>query len=104
MTKKEKIRLVKQIASMAERAYRRGFQHGGRAGLSEKDEYRFRFDFRSVEDSRNNFYSRSSRPPEWGQWRYVLKSGCSAVERLETEIPYNEAHDELLKLLRESKR
>jgi len=86
MTKQEKRRLVKEIAAIAEKAYRRGFQHGHYTAL-------------------HNSHERVPTDAEVYKWRFATHSKTNAVcppgtsgagrrddiyERLDMEL---ESHD-----------
>lgn len=100
LTKKKK--LAKQIASIAEMAYRRGFQHGSVSGASEEDASWFRYECRSQADQDKGMFTFSTYAPEEGR-RYAITGGArhTIFERLRMEIPNSETYAELLTLLRE---
>jgi len=96
MTKKQKMRLVKQIASAAERAYRRGFQHGVHSGASERDAYMFRYEEISAKERGAGLITQSI-PAPWKSGRGCWE--CSAVERLKMEVEWLDSYKDLVRLI-----
>lgn len=101
MSSKNK-KLVKQIASMVEYAYRRGFQHGVNSEASDEQARWFRYNCRSAADADKAFFTYSTYAPE-NTRRYIWKGGegHTCLDRLKMEIPNSDTYAELIALILE---
>ena len=100
MKQKEINELVASIATMCEKAYRRGFQHGVVGKATEQQAYKFRFYAgRNFRDKCSCFY-RTSSPPH-GQ--NLTKFQTSAFDRLVMEIPHTKEFQALTLLCQQSR-
>jgi len=79
-------RLVEQIASMVEKAYRRGFQQAVEANVSNIEAYKFRYELRTRREQISDTYHQASTPP-WYNKQHTIKSGTTVLHRLEIECP-----------------
>jgi len=79
-------RLLEQIVSMVEKAYRRGFQQGLGSNSTDAAAYKFRYKLRTKREQNHDTYHRASCPP-WGDGQRPIKSGTTALCRLEMECP-----------------
>jgi hypothetical protein len=80
--------LVKAIASMAEKSYRRGIQQGEAMNVSTQDASWFRYECRLPEEKRDGLYRFSIPSPEDGYRRKIHRKWWSCVDLLDRELPY----------------
>ena len=92
-------RLLEQIGSMVENAYRRGFQHGVNSKADDDAALKFRYCCRTNKEAEYNTFHQASTPP-WNNSPSKIKSGHTVLERLEAETPRE--FEELWELMLES--
>ena len=102
MTKTQKKKLLKEIASIAEKAYRRGFQHGDlmRPGQKACYEYRYRHGkwtpyTLSPEAPASDHWVKGARPAQ------PLNRADKAVNRLSIELGCGTTYDLIRELIHE---
>ena len=93
-------RLLQQIASMVEHAYRRGFQHGGNSGVTDKEAYWFRYECRTAAEKKDRMLRHATGAPWSDEPKRKAGTGMTPIERLEIEIPCSESHADLVDLIR----
>ena len=100
MKQKEINELVASIASMCEKAYRRGFQQGIISKATEHQAYKFRFyNGRNFRDKCSGFYRTASPPPGPN----LTKFQTSSFDRLVMEIPHTKEFQALISLCMQSR-
>jgi hypothetical protein len=80
--------LVKAIAGMAEKSYRRGIQQSEAMQVSADDVAWFRYDCLLPEEKRDGLYRFSIPSPEDGLRRKIHRKWWSCVDLLDRELPY----------------
>src|SRR5262249_11919333 len=81
--------LVKAIAGMAEKSYRRGIQQGEAMNVSPQDASWFRYECRLPEEKRDGLYRFSIPSPEDGNRRKIHRNWWSCVDLLDRELPHD---------------
>jgi hypothetical protein len=90
--------MIRAIAGMAEKSYRRGIQQGEAMGISSQDAEWFRYDCCLPEEKKDGLYRFSIPSPENGFRRKVHRKWWTCVDLLDRELPYE--HDQPFVALR----